>query len=253
MLGIWYAFNFTKSLPDITRYCRQFEESGIQSRLLWFDLGTTYINFTQQYDKAVEAFDKVMELNVERGGNWEFDRFYAEYAYALHLNGQHEKEKEIYEMGLRINPDNFWNIGYQAICNISQGDYITAEKNIAKFRSIVREDYNWPESLIELYIGHAYLGGNDSIEAEKHYRKAYDLDDTDISIIFNLGNVLINADIDINEGMALAQKGLDLYPENGRSYWLMGRIAYKQGKYEEALQLLRKSRRKISDISFCTS
>ncbi len=250
MLGIWYAINFTKSLPDITRYCRQFEESGIQSRLLWLDLGTTYVNYTQQYDKAVEAFDKVMQLNVERGGNWEFDRFYAEYAYALHLNGLHEKEKEIYEMGLRINPDNFWNIGYHAICNISQGDYITAEKNIARFRSIVREDYNWPESLIELYIGHAFLGGNDSIQAEKQYRKAYDLDDTDILIIFNLGNVLINADIDVNEGMALAQKGLALYPDNGRSYWLLGRIAYKQGKYEEASQLLRKSEERYPSFHY---
>jgi tetratricopeptide (TPR) repeat protein len=249
MLGIWYAINFSKSLPDITRYCRQFEESGIQSRLLWFDLGTTYINFTKQYDKAVEAFEKVMELNMERGGNWEFDRFYAEYAYALHLNGQHEKEKEIYETGLKINPDNFWNIGYQTICNIYQGDYITAEKNIAKFRSIVKEDYNWPESLIELYCGHAYLFGTDSIEAEKYYRKAYNLDDTDITRVFALANVLINADININEGMELAQKGFALYPENGRSYWLMGRIAYKQGKYEEALQLLKKAEERFTSFN----
>ena len=250
MLGIWYAINFTRSLPEITRYCRQFEESGIQSRLLWFDLGTTYVNYTEQYDKAVEAFDRVMELNVERGGNWKYDRFYAEYAYALHLIGQHEKEKEIFELGLKINPDNFWNIGYHSICNISQGDYIGAEKNIIKFRSIVREDYNWPESLIELYIGHAYLAGNDSIEAEKHYRKAYDLNDTDLTIIFYLGNVLINADININEGMALAQKGLALYPENGRSYWLLGRITYKQAKYEEALQLLRKGEGNYSSFNY---
>ncbi len=241
MLGIWYAINFSKSLPEITRYCRQFEESGVQSRLLWFDLGTTHTYFTRQYDKALEAFEKVMEINMERGGYWEYDRFYAEYAYTLHLAGQHEKEKEIYEMGLRINPDNIWGIGYQAICNVSQGDYITAEKNLAKFRSIVREDYNWPESMIELYTGHAYLFGTDSIEAEKYYRKAYEMNDTDILEIYNLANVLINADININEGMELAQKGLVLYPENGRSFWLLGRALYKQGKYEEALQLLRKA------------
>ncbi len=115
LLEIWYACFISKNLPDIIRYCRLFEESGIQSRLLWFDLGITYTNFTDQYEKAVAAFDKVMQMSLERGGYWEYDRFYQEYGYALHKTGQHEKEKEIYNIGLSINPDNTWCI-YLADC-----------------------------------------------------------------------------------------------------------------------------------------
>ena len=76
----WYASIISKNSSDIIRYCRQFEESGIQSRLLWFDLGLTYLSFTEQYEKAIEAFDKVMQMSMERGGYWEYDRFYADYS-----------------------------------------------------------------------------------------------------------------------------------------------------------------------------
>jgi tetratricopeptide (TPR) repeat protein len=55
---------------------------------------------------------------------------------------------------------------------------------------------------------------------------------------------------ELEKEMVLAQKGLALYPENGRSYWLLGRIAYKKGKYEEALQLLRKAEERLSSFHF---
>jgi TolB-like protein/Tfp pilus assembly protein PilF len=244
LLEIWYACFISKSLPDIIRYCRQFEESGIQSRLLWFDLGVTHTNFTDQNEKAVAAFNKVMQMSLERGGYWEYDRFYTEYVWALHKTGQHEKEKEICDIGLSINPDNFWGIAQQAICYVSRGDSLAAEKNIKKLKSMVKENYNWPESQIELWMGHLYLSATDSIEAEKHYRNAYNLDNNNISYMLNLAKVLINSEININEGMELVQKALIINPENAWADWLKGRGLYKQGKFEEAVLLLRRAEEK---------
>jgi len=244
ILEQWYACFFSKNEGDIIRYGRQFEETGIESRLLWFDLGVTYTNFTDQYEKAVVAFDKVMQISLERGSYWEYERYYHEFSWALHKTGQHDKEKEIRDIGLSINPDNIWYIGYQAICDVSLHDSIAAETNIKKFKSIVKEDYNWPESQIELYMGHLYLFAEDSIKAEKHYRNAYYLDNTNISNIFNLAKVLINAEININEGMELAEKALIINPENGWADWIMGRGVYKQGNFEEAVILLRRAEEK---------
>ena len=75
-LEMWYACFLSKNQQDIIRYCNLLEKSGIESRLLWFDLGTTYYNFSEMYDKAVEAFEKVEEISVERGSVWKYDRYY---------------------------------------------------------------------------------------------------------------------------------------------------------------------------------
>src|SRR4030042_6387703 len=84
LLEIWYACYISKNLPDIIRYCNKFEESGINSRLLWYDLGVTYYGFPRQYDKAVLAFDKVMQMSLEKGSYWKYERYYEEYSWALH-------------------------------------------------------------------------------------------------------------------------------------------------------------------------
>ena len=47
-LELWYAITISKDLDDINRYCELLEESEIESRLLWFDLGCTHNNYTWQ-------------------------------------------------------------------------------------------------------------------------------------------------------------------------------------------------------------
>jgi len=243
LLEIWYACFFSKNQGDIIRYCRQFEESGIESRLLWLDLGITYTNFTDQYEKAAAAFDKVMQMSLERGGYWEYDRFYPEYEYALHKTGQHDKEKEIYDIGLSLNPENGYCIFRQAVCDVSRGDSLAAVNNIKKIKSIAK-DNNVPEAELELWMGNLYLAATDSIEAEKHYRNAYNLDGIKRYYMVNLANVLINAEININEGMELVEKALIKNPEYIWPIWVKGRGLYKQGKFEEAIAYLRRAEEK---------
>jgi TolB-like protein len=102
----WYAFYISYSLPDLIRYDNLLEESGIESRLLWFDLGTTFYHVIQNFEKAVKAFEKVEEISLERDGEWENEFFYDSYGKALHEVGKHEKEKEISEIGLRFFPNS---------------------------------------------------------------------------------------------------------------------------------------------------
>jgi len=242
-LGLWYAAFLGKNQQDIIRYCSLLEKSGIESRFLWFDLGTTYYSFLKMYDKAVEAFEKVEEISLERGSDWKYDRYYRYYCEALLLADKPEEALRISEKGLQINPNNTWMLDYQCSSNIMLGNTIAAEESISRLRSYVK-NHNYPESTEEYAVGYSYLWGKDTITAEKHYRKAYNLDPDNLSRISNLSWILIRSGININEGLELAKKGLKINPDSNFLLWMKGLALHKSGKHEEALIFLKEANEK---------
>ncbi len=248
-LELWYACVVSKNLPDIIRYCNLLEKSGIESRLLWFDLGVTYYDYPQQYEKAVEAFEKVEEISLERGGDWAYAPFYDWYGRALHKVGKHDKEKEIYEIGLRFFPNSAYITFKQAVCALSQGNTSKANECLEKFKSIFKE-MGYSEARLEYNLGRIYEEANIIDKAEEHYRNAYELNPQDKWTIYYLARLLINNDINVDEGMELIQKGLELYPDNHGFLPAKGWGCYKQGKFEEALQILRKAEEKWASFHY---
>jgi tetratricopeptide (TPR) repeat protein len=240
-LELWNACFFGGTMQDITRYCDLMAESGINTRLLWFDLGVTYIDFLQQYEKAIEAFEKVIKINLERGSDWKFDFFYARFGLALHKVGNHEKEKEIYDIGLSFFPNSI-EISYrQIICALSLGDTINANKYIAKGKTI-RKEAGYSESFLARVFGNIYEAANILDQAEAYYRKAYELKPQDtVDRIWHLARFLIKYNINVDEGIKLAQKGLEIDPDNAYMLAVKGLGYYKQGKYEEALEIYRRA------------
>ncbi len=236
-LELWYACYYGKDQQDIIRHCNLLEKSGVESRLLWFDLGVTWYNFSEMYDKAVEAFDKVEEISLGRGSDWKYDRYYISYCEALLLADKPEEAKRISKKGLQINPDNVYLGAYQGCSNIMLGDTIAAEESISGIRSYLKT-HNHSESTEEYAVGYTYLWGKDTITAEKHWRKAYNLDPDDFSRISNLSWILIRSGINIDEGLELAEKGLKTDPGSLASLWRKGLALHKLGKHEEALLIL---------------
>jgi len=233
-----YAMFISKNLQDILRYCNLLKESGIESRLLLSDLGDTYWAI-QQYEKAIEALEKVEEISQERGDDWKhrWDYFFT-YGNALHEVGKHDKENEILEIGLRVYPKNIYMVSKQAICALSLGDTAEANEHLEKYKSIVRER-DWSEAALELNFGRIFQDANIIDKAEVHFRNAYELKPQNMDNVFGLANILINNDINVDEGMELIQKGLEIEPDFIQLLWAKGWGCYKQGKYEEAIQLLR--------------
>ncbi|KPK83207.1 MAG: hypothetical protein AMS27_13265 [Bacteroides sp. SM23_62_1] len=247
-LELWYACYISEDLQDIIRYLNLLEKSDIESRLLWFDLGVTYYDFPKQYEKAVEAFEKVEEISLERGGDWEYILFYDWYGRALHEAGKYEKEKEIYETGLRLFPagkDIQWTTcdyikWRQGVCAFSRGDTSEGNKSI-KWYGLRLKELGYSESLTEWGTGLMYDEANIMDKAEVHYRNAVKLEPENSYRIANLAEFLITNDINIDEGMELIEKALETEPENWYRLMIKGWGCYKQGKYEEAIQLLRKA------------
>jgi tetratricopeptide (TPR) repeat protein len=240
-LELWNACYFDGTMQNISRYCDLLAESGINTRLLWSDLGITYIDFLHQYEKAIKAFEKVMEINLEKGSDWKFDLFYARYGMALHKVGNHAKEKEIYDIGLSFFPNSI-EISYrQIICALSLGDTINANKYIAKGITI-RKEAGYSESYLARVFGNIYEEANIPDKAEVYYRQAYELKpQSTIDRIFFLARFLIKYNINIDEGMELVQKGLEIDPDQPDLLAVKGLGYYKQGKYEEALEIYRRA------------
>jgi len=78
-------------------------------------------------------------------------------------------------------------------------------------------------------------------EAEAYYRKALSIDPKNPARINNLAYFLIDNDRGLNEGLELTDTLLKLSPDNHSYLNSKGWGLYKQGKYKEALEILKKS------------
>jgi TolB-like protein len=247
---MWYACLFGKSVKDVGQYCDLLAESGINTRLFWSDIAVTYCDFTHEYEKAIPAFEKVMEISKERGTDWKFILFYNRFLTALHAVGNHEREKEIAEIGLNALPDNSnWFFYRMAICALSQGKMKEADEILANYKAKHKE-LGTSESALEAGLGGIYKNANIMDQAEIHYRKAYKLNPQNVDRIYELAYFLINKDINVTEGMELVEKAIDILPDNLILLRLKGRGLYKEGKFEEAVQLLRKVQEEWSETDY---
>jgi tetratricopeptide (TPR) repeat protein len=96
----------------------------------------------------------------------------------------------------------------------------------------------YSESNIENGLGNLFAEAGIFTKAESHLRKARSLDPNSRSKIWNLASILIDFDINVDEGMELVSGVLDSVP-NSRSFLLLKGIGkYKQGKYEESVDIL---------------
>jgi tetratricopeptide (TPR) repeat protein len=237
-IELWYACYVSRNLQDVNRYCDLLAESGINTRLFWSDLGITYVDFLGQYDKAILAFEKVMDISMERGDNWEFVHFWDRFLWALHKTGNHEREKEVAEIGLNVIPANSnWILYHMAICALSQGKIKEADEILVKYKAKHKE-LGSSEAQMEFYLGDMYEAANLMDEAEMHFRKLYQMDPQRPGRIYNLARFLIENDINIDEGMELVGKGLEIQPNHSGLLQTKGWGLYKQGKYEESVKLL---------------
>jgi TolB-like protein len=242
-VNMWYATLFGKSVKDVSRYCDMLAESGINTRLFWSDLGVTYCDFTHEYEKAIPAFEKVMEINKERGADWKLHLFYDRYLMALHKIGNHEREKEIADIGLNVIPavNSNWILYRIAVCALSQGKMDEADEILVRYYAKHKEK-GTSEYILENYLGGMYMEAKILDQAEIHFRKAYELNPQDIFMILFLADFLIGNDINMDEGMELIEKASAINPDEPYLLMFKGRGLYRQGKYEDAVQLLRRAK-----------
>jgi tetratricopeptide (TPR) repeat protein len=235
----WRACNILKDADSAQYYNDLLTQSQIKSRLFWWDLGYNYL-VLEQYQKALNAFEKVGIINSEWEEYWKYLEFYTNFGYCCHKCGLHEKEATVYETGLKLFPDNMGIIYCQAICALSANDTLKATGLINKLIKIGNAQ-KWPASSIELGYGNLYAEAGFLEKAEIHYRNALRLDPNNYSIINTLALFLVNNDRNIYEAEKFANRSLQIKPDNTAALRIYGLVLYKQGKYEESLQILQQA------------
>ena len=226
-----------ESPNDQIKYLKQILEIDELNPTYWKLLGLAYKKMYQYKDAAI-YFEKALEIHEKWGNNFRNPFIYHWLGESYHKINEHKKEKEVYELGLRIFPDHPRIIQHQAICALSQGDTDRADDFLTKYKSIRKNKSMWPESRILSGVGYIYAEANLFNEAELSIRQGLALDPRNPSRMHDLARFLIDNDINVDEGMDLIQRALESRPDNWYYLDTRGWGLYKQGRYEEALKVL---------------
>lgn len=244
-MEVYYANYIGKSLLDIIKYRELIEESDIQSRLLWFDMGSSYL-FLGQPEKAVQAFQKIEQINSDRGDLWRYRPFFTAYGQALHETGKHEYEAEIYELGLAECPEirgaNDLLLHNQAVCALALGDSLLAEERLQNIRDRI-SDLGYPEYVKYYFIGYMYEDAQLKDKAAEYFENLYKMAPLgDRIATYTWGRCLILNDIDIKRGLELVDEVLEIVESDSKLYYVYVYMKslglYKQHRYEAAKDLL---------------
>jgi len=245
LVELWHACVNLEDREEIARYCDMLSRNNSRSRLFWLDLGVTYYSILQEYEKSLHAFEKVAEFNLGRKQSWKYVAYYRHYTEALRKAGYHDKAKEICDQGLAFFPENLQLNGQRLVCAISLNDTTEIQEYADRIRKI-GEDQHWSEAKTESTLGEYYFraqkeGALQADQAEKHVRRAYELEPGNTKYLENLAGLLIWCDINIDEGMQLSKDLLKIDPDNVWNLWYLGLGYHKQGLHKEAIELLERA------------
>jgi tetratricopeptide (TPR) repeat protein/predicted Ser/Thr protein kinase len=227
---------FDRKMDEVVRWYRKILEIDPQLRWVWFNIGYTYMK-TQQYQEAIPNLEKALELSRQWGSTWQWVWVYYHLGTAYHKVGNPRRAVELYEEGLSLSPDNLFVIRGLATSYLAMGDTARAGVYLRQWRP-GREEQGWSEARITSTIGYIYAEAGDLVKAEECYRRAVEIDPDDDRALNDLAFYLIDSDIDVDEGLRLAGRALDISPDNPGYLDTQGWGYYKQDRCEEALEVL---------------
>jgi tetratricopeptide (TPR) repeat protein len=240
MADINHAGLFETPMEEI-KYMRQFLEIDDQFPGTYYGIGLSY-NDLHQYDRAIPEFEKSLELYNKFGTKpwWVYN--YTLLGEAYHATSQYKKEKKLYKRADKDFPDDPSIISRKAILFFTEGDTLTGNKYIEQYISLSRNN-SWSETTLACNLGWVYSKAALFNKAEKSLRRAINLEPENAYRIYDLGWFLVDKDQNVEEGLQLIDKALELRPDlqwiflDGKGWGL-----YKQGNYAKSLELLEKCR-----------
>ncbi|MGM0666447.1 MAG: tetratricopeptide repeat protein [Bacteroidota bacterium] len=239
LLAEWLYANYYETPVDEIRHIKQSLEIDEKLTNQRYLLGLCY-NHTNQYDKAIAEFEKLFEVFDEGGLKppWVFN--YTNLGRAYHNAGEYKKEKKLYKKAEKDFPGDYLLLYRQAVLALSTGKTKAAGEYIDEYVSAL-EERSYSGAAIASSLGSVYLEAGMLQKAEEKYREALSLQPESSTRMNSLAYILIDNDINIEEGLELAAKALEIEPDNYLFLDTKGWGLYKQGKYEEALGNLERS------------
>jgi tetratricopeptide (TPR) repeat protein len=233
-----YATYF-ETPDDKIRYLKQLLEIDDQSPDYHYLLASSYFNL-YQFDKALPELEKALEINKKWGTKPWWVINYTALGYCYHITGQYRKEERIYKKAEKDFPDDPALIYMQAILALTEKNTNAANDYIEKYKSILKEK-SASEAVITTNLAGIYEEAGILNKAEEFYRQTLTLEPENPFWLYNLAWFLIDKDRNIDEGLKLIDKALEISPNNYYMVDTKGWGLYKKGKYKEALEFLQKA------------
>jgi tetratricopeptide (TPR) repeat protein len=233
-----YALYFETNYEQI-KYLKQYLETDDLSPLQHYLLGVSYKGLSQ-FEDAVHEFEKSLELSNKWDSKPLWAPSYTDLGYAYHKTGQFKEEKKLYKRAEEDFPDNYLLLHRQAVLALSERKIKEADEYIGKYTAI-RKGMSASEAEISTGIAFIYSESGITDKAEEYYRKALSSEPDNPLRMNNLAWCLFDDGRNVNEGMQLIDKALELNPSSAYFLDTKGWGLYKQGKYKDALDFFEKS------------
>ena len=235
-----YAYALYFGNPSDELKClKQYLDIDDQQLGIYYSIGL-YYNRVRQYDKAIPEYEKSLEIchNLKIKPPWVYN--YTGLGFAYNKTGNYKEERRLYKKAEKDFPDDIALIYRQAVLALSEGKAKDANDYIEKYKSISK-DKSASDATISSSLAAIYIEADSLDEAEAYYRKALSLEPKNSARMNSLAYFLIDKNRGINEGLELADTLLKQNPSNHSYLHCKGWGLYKQGKYQEAFDILQKS------------
>ena len=233
-----YAVYFETPVEQI-KYMKEGVEYNEESPTYYWNIGDVY-NRLYQYDKAIQVFEKALEIWNKWGSKPMWVYGYTSLGYAYQKTGQYTKAEGIYKKAEKDFPDDPDLLYVESILSLVEGDTIIANQYLAKYISLRKENAA-SEADITTELAWIYSDAGIIDKSEKYFRQALFLDHGNPYRLSNLAWLLINKDRNIDEGMKLIDKALKLNLDKYSYFDCKGWGFYKQGNFNQALEFLEKA------------
>ena len=235
----WNRSTFQKDPYRGLFWLKQANELEPQVAGNWYLTGWIYLALGE-YRKVIKPMEKALSLHQRFGTSRFWVGLYTQLGSAYHETGNHKRELEVYQIGLESLPEQPGILLRLASEYVSRGDTVLAREYRDRYAASRRER-GATEARIVVGLGWIYREANMLDQAQDYYRRAIKLAPEDHSAYGNFAWLLIDNDLDVEQGMVQAQKALELQPDNYSILDTYGWGLYKAGRYNEALDVLEKS------------
>ena len=234
-----YAYFYETPYEEI-KYLKQLIEIDDMNPMYWHQLGFAYYKLFE-YEDAVKSWEQIFRIHEKWGTDYANPYPYFLMGDALHKLGEHEKEKKILALGHRVYPNAIMIQQHQAICAYSHGRIQEAEDILVEYKSIRQNILHCTEAMVSSGIGAIYSQSGQYEKAESYYRDAIKQEPDNLYWVYEFAWFLIDKEIDVEEGLELADEIIADSPEYWPAIDAKGWALYKLGRHEEALELLKDS------------
>ena len=234
----WLYALYFQTPYDRIKYLDQLKEIDDQNPATYFNLGDAHLEMLQ-YNEAIVEFKKAIEI-YDKWGEKAPIMYYQELGIEYQRAGRYKEEKKLYKKAKKYYPDAPDLLEQYAYLAFSEGDTAEGNRYIKKWTSI-RKGQSWSDADIISGLPWIFDMAGMPEEEEYYLRQALSMEPENTAKMNSLAYFLIDKDQNIEEGIDLVNKALELSPDNYSALSVKGWGLYKQGKYNEALDLLQKS------------